>query len=275
MYDHNLHLRHETAKTDNDRRYEEIEALAKKAIRGDNDALYELCEKHARSILFRAKYMLGNEMDAEDVAQNVLLRVCENIKDLRKPKAFHAWLSRIIVNETRRYMAARTKRGQVEDIDDYMEELVEDDAQLLPGEYLEGLSVHDAIMEIVSRLPARQREAILLHYYDELKVTEVGKAMGIPHQSASRYLLLAREKLRADLEARGLEIMGLEGTGRKNAGLEDAGLETAGLEITELGIAGHEDPDLEKSGHEKSRHSVCKGYGIKNIVAKDNYRYVS
>ena len=291
MFDHNLHFKRETEKTDNEKRYEEIEALAKKAIEGDNDALYKLCEEQARSILFRAKYMLGNEMDAEDVAQNVLLRVCENIRDLRKPKAFNAWLSRIVVNETRRYMAARAKRGQVEDIDDFMEELAEDDAQLLPGEYVEDASVHDAIMEIVSRLPVRQREAIILHYYDELKVTEVARAMGIPHQSASRYLSLARKKLRAELEGMGLEY-GFENTGHKDRGHKDTGQKDTGHKDTGQKDTGHKDTGYKdtvyKDTSQKDTGHKDTGYkdtghkdtdleimDIENTDIDDNYRYVS
>ena len=109
------------------------------------------------------------------------------------------WLSKIIVNESRRYIAARAKQGTVLDIDDYLDDIVENDIEFLPSEYVEDKSVRHAIMEVVSRLPSRQREAIILHYYDELKVTEVAQVMGIPHQSASRYLSLARQKLMIEL----------------------------------------------------------------------------
>jgi len=205
MHSQNTINKPEMIKTDTEKRYDEIEALAGRAIQGDDKALYSLCEKLARSVLFRAKYMMGNEMDAEDVAQNVLFRVCENIRSLRQPKVFQAWLSRIIINESRRYMATRAKHGTVVDIDDYMEELVENDVGMLPCEYVEEKSLGHAIMEIILHLPSRQREAIILHYYDELKVTEVARVMNIPHQSASRYLSLAREKLRAELEKTGLD----------------------------------------------------------------------
>ena len=207
-----------TMNTDNEKKYAEIEALAARAIQGDDTALYSLCEKLTRSILFRAKYMVGNEMDAEDVAQNVLFRVCENIQSLRKPKVFQAWLSRIIVNESRRYLSARSKHGTVVDIDDYMEELAESDVNQLPSEYVENKNFRQDIMEIVLRLPSRQREAIILHYYDDLKVTEVAQAMNIPHQSASRYLSLAREKLRVELEKTGLGKYPLEGYRDNNYG---------------------------------------------------------
>lgn len=186
----------------NEKENEVLEALVKKAMQGNTTALYALCEKCAKSVLFRTKYMLGNEMDAEDVAQNVLLRLCESIRKLRDPKTFRGWLGSIVVNETRRYILEHSKHSNIEQIDDYLEEIYEEDTDALPKEYMETKSHRDAVMEIVLGLPIRQREAVILHYYDELNITEVAVAMSITHQSASQYLSLAREKLKIAVENR-------------------------------------------------------------------------
>jgi len=139
-------------------------------------------------------------MDAEDVSQNVLLRVCESIHSLHEPKAFMAWLGSIVVNETRRYIAKLAKRGTIISIDDCAEGLVEDNLDRLPGEGVESRDVSRGVMGIVSNLPVRQREAVILRYFDDLNVSEVAQAMSIPHQSVSRYLDLARKKLRIEFE---------------------------------------------------------------------------
>lgn len=77
---------------------------------------------------------------------------------------------------------------------------MESSAEVLPCEHAEYKTVRQAVMQIVSRLPHRQREALILHYYDGLNVTEVAWAMDITHQSVSRHLDLARKKLKAELE---------------------------------------------------------------------------
>jgi len=177
-----------------------VEALVEKAVKGDSNALYSLCESVIDSILYHAKYILGNVMDAEDVTQNILLRMCENIRGLREAKAFRAWLGGIEVNETRRFMAEHAKHVNVVNIDDYAEGLWEESAERLPGEYVEGKCPDRSMMEIVSRLPIRQREAVILRYFDDLSVTEVAHAMNISHQNASRYLDLAQKKLRNELK---------------------------------------------------------------------------
>ena len=170
------------------------------AMRGDNDALCKLLEMNAKNILYRTTLLLGNEMDAEDVSQNILLRICEKIGTLRAPEAFRTWMSGIIINETRRFIREKAKLHEVVNIDDYIEAFLEDETAAVQLENVEYESVNEAVMEFVSCLPIRQREAILLHYFDDLKINEVAWAMDLPHQSVTRYLELARKKLKAELD---------------------------------------------------------------------------
>lgn len=179
---------------------EEFIALVEKAVLGDRVALYNLCEKLADSILYRTRYIIGNEMDAEDVSQTIMLRICENIQNLRESKAFRAWLGGIVLHETRRHFSKQSKHGNVLNIDDYIEELSEKRSHMLPDESVEKKSIRHAVMESVSHLPHRQREAVVLHYFDDMCITDVASVMRIPHQSVTRYLALARKKLMSELQ---------------------------------------------------------------------------
>ena len=195
-----LKLESDPRQDDYDKKNAELELLVKKAVHGDSKALFSLCEKIAKGVLYRTKYMLGNDMDAEDVSQNVLLRVCENIQSLRNPKAFRAWLSGIVLNETRRYKTESVKRGNVVNIDDYLDGIFEKNVERLPKEATEEKLSNQDIKEIVSHLPARQREAVHLHFYENLKIADVARTMKIPHQCVSKYLTLALKKLRIEVE---------------------------------------------------------------------------
>jgi len=179
---------------------EAFEALTAKAIEGDKEAICALCEAIAKNVLFRTKYILNNEADAEDVAQEVLIRVCENIGSLRSPKAFKAWLGGIIMNESNRHISKTLKKGTTVDIDDYIETFEDEREHIKPQGYVESSELRVAVMEILRSLPVRQREAVVLHYYDELSVIEVAQAMGITKQNVSKYLRLAREKLKSHIE---------------------------------------------------------------------------
>ena len=176
-----------------------IENLVGKACQGDNEALYLLCQRIARGVLFRTSRSLENKLDAEDASQEIMLRVCSKISDLNDPKAFNGWLNSIIINETRRIGAHRSKQAVAVDITDYYEEFEEEQEDLLPLEYTLRNEDRREIIQIIDKLPDRQKEAVVLHYYEGFNVTEIAEMMEVTHQSVSRYLKLAREKVKFEL----------------------------------------------------------------------------
>ena len=178
----------ETARDNSARMQAEIEAMAEKASKGNRIALYNLCEMLAGGALFRTKYITGSETAAKDVSRDILLRVCDDIKNLHEPEAFRAWLGGITINEARRHISKSSRRAAAASID-----------QLPEGQ----AGIRDAreiVMEAASGLPLRQREAVMLHYYDDLEVPEVAKAMKTPQQIVSRYLSLAQKKIEIELK---------------------------------------------------------------------------
>ncbi len=176
-----------------------IDPLVKGAVMGDRQALLSLCRAIAKGILFRVKYLLPNEQDAEDVAQEVLIRVCENIAGLKDPAAFRAWLSSIVVHEANRQLRKNVKRADVLYLDDYIENKVEENEEFLPHEHSMREEEYRLVMDIIRSLPGRQREAIMLYYYEDLTVVEAASVMHIPQPNVSLHLKLAREKIKKEL----------------------------------------------------------------------------
>ena len=183
-----------------------LEPLIRRAMQGEREALASLCQAIAKGVLFRASYIMREQMDAEDAAQETLIRVCKNIHTLSDPKAFSAWLDRIIINETRRVAAKNSKHDSVLSLSEYLnaleEESEEDSVELLPLEFTVREDDRRVVKEIIDTLPNRQREAVLLHYFDGLNVTETAGAMEITKGKASYYLKLACEKVKDELSRR-------------------------------------------------------------------------
>ncbi len=148
------------------------------SVKGDADMLYVLCQRIAKGVLFHTAHLLGNQADAEDVSQEVLLRVCEKIGDLRDPETFWGWLGKIITNEANRHLAKNTRHGVVLNIDDYLTNVVEEKIDFLPHEYAENEEFRAFVVKTIDALPVRQREAVFLHYYNGLNVSETAEAMG-------------------------------------------------------------------------------------------------
>jgi len=176
------------------------EKLIRKAARGNRTALRELCESIARHVAFRVMRKIKSPADVEDVAQEVLLRVCEGIRNLKEPKAFGAWLNTIINNETNRYFTQNKKHGVVISMDEYLDSIVmEDDDDFLAHDYVIKEEERKAVIAVIDTLPERQLEAVILYYYEGMSVTETAKAMGVTKQVISIHLARAKEKIRSVL----------------------------------------------------------------------------
>ena len=178
----------------------DIEKLVEKSIKGDKDSLNALCETIAKSVVFRVTYLMGKDSEAEDVSQEVLIRVCKHISKLRSPKAFKSWLSGIIINETNTWRAKRAKSDCIVRLEDCKEELTDENAEREMQENAENSEIRAAIMDILDSIPIRQREVVMLIYYSGLSLTEAARAMGVKKQTAKNYLTLAQEKLKIKIE---------------------------------------------------------------------------
>jgi len=178
------------------------ELAAAKAAKGDTEALAQLCEMIAKGVLFRMSRMLKSHVDAEDAAQEALIRVCKSIRQLKNPKTFRKWLGTIIVNEARRKGMQNTKLSDnVIHLSDITEAAIDEDENFLPEQFAMNSESRKAVIEAIDRLPQRQKEAVLLHYYDRLNVSETAEVMGISQPAASIHLKEACSRLRRDIES--------------------------------------------------------------------------
>jgi len=179
---------------------EAFEQLVIQSREGDPEALMELCRTIAKGVLFRTKRRVQNRMDAEDVAQEVLIRICEKIHELREPKAFYGWLNKILINEANKTNMKTSKHNEELDSQVHIEVKSEEDESYLPQDYILSGERRKFVMKMIDELPEKQSEAVMLHYYDQLNITETAEVMGVSIARASQCLSLAREKIRKELD---------------------------------------------------------------------------
>jgi len=184
------------------------ELAAARASKGDREALAQLCEQIAKGVLFRMSRMLRNRVDAEDAAQEALIRVCKSIGQLKNPKTFRKWLGTIILNEARRKGMQNAKMSDnVIHLSDLTEAAMDEDESFLPEQFAMNTESRKTVIEAIDRLPQRQKEAVLLHYYDRLNVSETAEVMGISQPAASIHLKEACTRIKRDLESSADRLM--------------------------------------------------------------------
>jgi len=177
--------------------------------RGQHELFYDLVRPYERRVYAAALAILRNEHDAEDAAQEAMLKAFANIRQFRAEARFSTWLIQITVNEA--LMRRRRERTVVmEGIDDRREEESEyaprdfADWREIPSEALERKEVRQRLAEALGTLDRKYREVFVLRDMEHLNIQETAEALGITVASVKTRLLRARLMLR-DLLAAGWE----------------------------------------------------------------------
>jgi RNA polymerase sigma-70 factor (ECF subfamily) len=183
--------------------------LIAKVQRGQTELFYELVRPYERRVYAAAMAILRNETDAEDAAQEAMLKGLANIRKFRAESRFSTWLIQITVNEAlmrrRRERTRMTEAidGQRDDEGEYTPRDFADWREI-PSEALERKEVRQKLAEALSSLDRKYREVFVLRDMEQLNIQETAEVLGISVASVKTRLLRARLMLR-DLLAGGWE----------------------------------------------------------------------
>ncbi|MGO4332707.1 RNA polymerase sigma factor [Cupriavidus sp. 2TAF22] len=173
------------------------DVLLARVGRHDAAAVRELVARKLPRVLALATRMLGDRAEAEDVAQEVFVRLWKQAGRWQPGRArFDTWLYKVALNLC--YDRLRGERGQA--IEDVPEQAT---PQAGPEEAMEAAMQGSRVAAALARLPARQREALVLHYYQELSNEEAAALMGVSTEALESLLARARRGLREMLAAGG------------------------------------------------------------------------
>jgi RNA polymerase sigma-70 factor (ECF subfamily) len=165
------------------------EALVRRAQNGDGEAFAELIEDQYDRIFRTAWRWCGNAHDAEDIAQDVCVRLGDAIRGFDGRSAFSSWVYRITLNMVRDWQRAGRRRGAHADA--YAEITPTEEA---PSQ--EDAATNKELWSAVRKLPEKQRDAVLLVYAEELNHAEAAEIMGIKEATVSFHVHEARKTLR-------------------------------------------------------------------------------
>ncbi len=178
-------------------------ALLVEIARGDSFAIRTFVDRHLGRTVGLANRVLRNQADAEEVAQEVFLRVWKQAPTWEPGRAqFATWMHRVTLNLC--YDRMRKKREVLGD--DFPE--LEDDAAG-PGEALHEKELAARVNEAIARLPVRQRIAITLCHTQELSNIEAAAVMEISVEALESLLARGRRKLKDLLRPQAGELLGI------------------------------------------------------------------
>lgn len=179
--------------------------LIKSARAGEREAFYELIHSCERMIYATAISVVKNPADAEEVAQEAVLKAFSGLSSFRGESKFSTWLIQITYNEAR--MKLRKARPHLyESLDDQQQDENGDfwprdfaDWRLIPSEILEKNEIRQAVQDAINSLRSIYREVLILRDIQHLSIKETTTILGISEASVKSRLHRARLLLRDSL----------------------------------------------------------------------------
>ena len=184
------------------------EVLIRRIRDGELELFHQLIRPYESRVYSAAFAILRNQEDAEDAAQEAVLKAFKHIRQFRAEARFSTWLIQIVVNEAR--MRRRKQHaGVIEPIIDGPDEEGKytprdfADWREIPSETLERKEVREKLAEALASPGEKYREVSVLRDIELLSIDETARSLGISSASVKTRLLRARLMLR-DLLAPGL-----------------------------------------------------------------------
>jgi RNA polymerase sigma-70 factor, ECF subfamily len=172
-------------------------ALAHKAAGGCRQSFATLIDRHYDRIYRLAWRWCGSRAAAEDVTQDVCVKLAGAIRSFRGDSAFTTWLHRIAYTTALDYLRVNQRTVAVEP--SHIIQLVDDAG----GTDVDDGSSDDALWQAVRGLPPQQRDAVLLVYAEDMSHAEAGAIMGCSEKTVSWHIHEAKKKLKILLKAAG------------------------------------------------------------------------
>lgn len=158
-----------------------MEKLVTKACSGDKDSFVTLINQHRQAMFKVALGILKNEEDVADAIQETILSCYENIGNLREPKYFRTWMTRILINKCNDIIRENKK---IQTLEDYEGAISDDNL----GNY--------EFYEILKQIDEKYRNVILLYYVQEFKIREIAGILNMPVPTVKTRLSRGRKQLR-------------------------------------------------------------------------------
>lgn len=194
---------------------ERIAELVRKAQSGDSRAMERLLQLAHTSVSYQCRKIMTHAEDAEDMTQEVLIKIYNSLDTLKEPEKFLGWANSIAarrcINERKRnpkdLQFAEDEEGHsvLDDIEDL-------DTQNVPDAALDSAETVRMVQELVDGLPDAQRTCTYLYYYNQMSVQEIAEMVGVSEGTIKSRLNYARKTIKEgvqSLEKQGIKLYGL------------------------------------------------------------------
>jgi RNA polymerase sigma-70 factor (ECF subfamily) len=160
-----------------------------------NEAFNLLLKKYQQKIYWHVRRMVVNHDDADDLVQDVFIKIWKNLPGFRSDAQLYTWMYRIATNECITFLNKKKQKNNIP-LDDVSYELAE---SLADSTYLSGDKVQLKLQQALLTLPDKQRLVFNMKYYDDMKYDEMSEVLGTSVGALKASFHLAVKKIEAHL----------------------------------------------------------------------------
>jgi RNA polymerase sigma-70 factor (ECF subfamily) len=165
---------------------------------GDLKAFRELVEKYNKLIYYFSYDLTGHHQDAEDLSQEIFIKVFRSIKKFRGDAMFSTWLYKVAVNTWHDMRRSKTYRiRNMQELDEKKVGTITTD----PDTYTERSLFQERLQKALGGLTPRERTVFIMRHYHEQKISDIGKTLNIASGTVKSTLFRTIKKLQANLDS--------------------------------------------------------------------------
>ena len=155
----------------------------------------QIVHDYSERLYWHVRRMVGSHEDADDLVQEIFLKIWTNLSSFRGDSQLYTWIWRIATNETLNHLRREKVRAALrfQAVDDMVERRIEADP------YFNGTDAQRELAKAVARLPEKQRQVFIMRWWDELSYEEISAITGTSVGALKASYHIAREKIKLNL----------------------------------------------------------------------------
>lgn len=170
---------------------------------GDTNAFQELVERHKKKVYYLAYDIAGDHHEAEDISQEVFIKVFRSLNTFRRDAKMSSWLYQITVNASIDSLRKKPSKPETS-IDtleraDVQDNLLGGSADLDPERSAESSLFQRHISQALQKVSPKERSVFVMRHYNDLKIREIAEILNISIGTVKALLFRALKKLRKEL----------------------------------------------------------------------------
>lgn len=179
---------------------EHLKVAIEKMKNGEEEGFNKVYSETYNRVYFRAKNLLRNEEDAQDLVQIVFVEAYKCISTLQSSEALYSWLEGITYRQAMKVFRKKKEVLLTEEAEGLFDTLENNDTSTMPELTADQKATSSIIMGIIEELPELQKTAVVAYYFDSFKVEQIAEMMECSVNTIKSRLNYARKYIKERVE---------------------------------------------------------------------------